>query len=283
MNPQSARTLGAVHAAQSPTGQAVAQRRHRRRGRLKEVLQRIKDKPLRLATDLAAYRTVRVPENAPSNMSKTSRAGLLMGAAAMSVAAQGLTSFGPQFSQHTYDNADATSYANIRRHATQLQPSDEFIEALAQEEGIRYTVYRDVAGYPTVGVGHLILPEDNLRVGDRISHEKALDLLRQDVAKAAEGVRGLVGNLRLYQHEFDALTDLVFNVGAGNVSQEESPRLNEAIQMADYQGIAGELQYHHAGGSKANGLVHRSERREQIFLNGNYDDPREQLASSDNA
>ena len=49
-----------------------------------------------------------------------------------------------------------------------VKASGTFKQALIEEEGVRYTVYRDVAGYPTVGVGHLILPEDDLQVGDRV-------------------------------------------------------------------------------------------------------------------
>ena len=88
---------------------------------------------------------------------------------------------------------------------------------------MRYTVYRDVAGYPTVGVGHLVEPEDRLRVGDRISERRVLDFLDADLAEAESGVRELVGDLPLHQHEFDALLDLVYNVGIGNVSPSESP------------------------------------------------------------
>ena len=169
---------------------------------------------------------------------------------------------------------------NGRLPAHSLTVSDEFKQALMEEEGVRYIVYRDVAGYPTVGVGHLIDPGDNLRVGDRISDERVMQFLDDDLKEAQDGVRMLVGDLPLHQHEFDALVDLVFNVGIGNVSQRQSPRLNAAIQAGDYEGIANELHYHYAGGAKANGLVNRSERRTSIFLDASYDDPRETRSAS---
>ena len=86
-------------------------------------------------------------------------------------------------------------------------------------------------------------------------------------------MRELVGDLPLHQHEFDALLDLVYNVGIGNVSPSESPRLNAAIDRGDYEGIAAELNYTHAGGRFAKGLEYRSERRAQIFLDAAYADP----------
>ena len=163
---------------------------------------------------------------------------------------------------------------DARQMASQLRVSDTMKEALAQEEGVRLVVYRDVAGYPTVGVGHLVLPEDGLRVGDRITYDQAIDFLEHDLRKAERGVVRLLGNLKVKQHEFDALVDLVYNVGEGNVSPDKSPRLNKAIAIRDYDAIAAELDYHHADGRKANGLVYRSERRTAIFTDASYEDPR---------
>ncbi|MEE4205173.1 MAG: lysozyme [Erythrobacter sp.] len=162
----------------------------------------------------------------------------------------------------------------IRRDASLLTVSDAMIEALVEEEGVRTRVYRDVAGYPTVGVGHLVLPEDNLRPGQRIGYDRAMRLLDADLAKAERGVRDLLGGLAVNQNEFDALVDLVFNVGIGNVSPEASPRLNAAIRSGDHEGIARELDYTTAAGRVARGLIDRSERRTRIFLEADYADPR---------
>ncbi len=167
-----------------------------------------------------------------------------------------------------------------RMPASLLKVSAKFKEALISEEGVRYVAYRDVAGYPTVGVGHLIEPHDNLRVGDRISKQQVLDLLEGDLAEAERQARDLVGNLHLLQHEFDALVDLVYNVGPGNVSERESPRLNAAINAGDFDMIAAELDYTHAGGQVARGLEYRSERRAKMFLDASYEDPREVAAAS---
>ena len=76
--------------------------------------------------------------------------------------------------------------------------------------------------------------------------------------------------------DLDALLDLVYNVGEGNVSAQESPRLNAAIAAGDYETIADELRYTTAAGKKARGLEFRSERRVAIFEQASYEDPREQ-------
>lgn len=214
-------------------------------------------------------------------LSTRKRASLLMGAGAMSLAAfTGPPAHKPGSRKTNPIEMELNAADNVRKPAALLKASDRFKQALIEEEGVRYTVYRDVAGYPTVGVGHLVRPGDNLRVGDRISDEQALDFLERDLRTAERGVRILVGTLPLYQHEFDALLDLVYNVGLGNVSENESPRLNAAIKAGDYEGIAAELNYTHAGGRYARGLEFRSERRAQIFMDASYEDPRETGSSN---
>jgi len=199
--------------------------------------------------------------------------------AAVSVAAGSLGAYAPS---QTASDVDGWSYETnlktnpnfTRMNASLLTTSEKMHKALAQEEGIRLTVYRDVAGYPTVGIGHLVLPEDNLRVGDRITRQQAMAFLKADLAKAEAAVASVVGDLKLYQHEFDALVDLAYNVGEGTLSPRKSPALNRAIERRDYDGIAQELDYRFADGQVAGGLVHRSERRAQIFLEANYADVR---------
>jgi len=211
------------------------------------------------------------------DMSVRKQASVLMSAGAV-----GLAAFtAPPVENHTGTTVTQLDFAeNVRQPALILAASDEFKNALIEEEGVRYTVYRDVAGYPTVGVGHLVQPDDGLRVGDRISEEQVLEFLENDLRTAERGVRQLVGDLRLHQHEFDALLDLVYNVGIGNVSPSESPRLNDAIARADYEAIADELHYTTARGKVARGLEFRSERRAQIFMNASYDDPRAAIGNS---
>lgn len=197
---------------------------------------------------------------------------LSAGAMGLSTAAMGV----PTYLQQKQPVSDLpAAQPDLRRPAALLQSSESLKEALIQEEGVHEVVYRDVAGYPTVGVGHLVKSEDGLSVGQRISEEKVLDLLDQDLKIAETAAARLVGDLRLYQHEFDALVDLIFNVGEGNVSPSQSPRLNQAIASRDYDAVARELNYTTAAGAVANGLVYRSERRANIFTGGQYADPRE--------
>jgi GH24 family phage-related lysozyme (muramidase) len=167
-----------------------------------------------------------------------------------------------------------------RMPARDLRASQALKEALVREEGVRDTVYRDVAGYATVGCGHLVTPADGLRLGDRIGYDRILDFLDGDLAEAEAAVTRIVGDMPLFQHEYDALVDLVYNVGEGTLSPKKSPRLIAAIAAHDYEAISRELEYRYAGGQLARGLAYRSARRTQIFMNAAYDDPRETMAGA---
>jgi hypothetical protein len=52
-----------------------------------------------------------------------------------------------------------------------------------------------------------------------------------------------------------------------------APDLNAAVVSRDYDPIADELDYRHAAGHMAMGLVYRSERRANIFTDASYADP----------
>ena len=68
---------------------------------------------------------------------------------------------------------------NVKKAAFQ-----QALELIETEEGFKDTVYLDTLGYPTVGWGHKVLPEDGLKLGDKISIEKAKQFLAKDLNAA---------------------------------------------------------------------------------------------------
>lgn len=59
-----------------------------------------------------------------------------------------------------------------------------FLDHLMHREGYRNTVYADSLGKPTVGVGHLVKPGDNLVIGQRISDAQVMQFLKEDASSA---------------------------------------------------------------------------------------------------
>ena len=57
-------------------------------------------------------------------------------------------------------------------------------EELEIDEGVEYKIYNDHLGYPTFGVGHLILesdPEHGEEVGTPVSEERVIEAFEKDV------------------------------------------------------------------------------------------------------
>ena len=234
----------------------------RKRNRVRNTLQRMQHR-----------RTQRVPQILVA-LSRRGRRRKRKTALAISVGAIGLSTSANYLTPHIPTQVGDVTPVEKRDHASELRASDTLRRALIEEEGARLTVYRDPAGHPTVGIGHKVLPHDGLREGDRIRYDDLLDFLEADLGRAEDAVVRLVGNLPLFQHEFDALVDLVFNVGEGTLLPHNSPRLNAAIRAGDHEMIATELDYSYAGGDARRGLAYRSERRANMFVDATYRDPR---------
>ena len=60
---------------------------------------------------------------------------------------------------------------------------DKVMEQLKIDEGVVYEIYLDHLGYPTFGIGHLILdhdPEHGLMIGDGVSEERVKEAFYRD-------------------------------------------------------------------------------------------------------
>ncbi|HLB04220.1 MAG TPA: glycoside hydrolase family protein, partial [Gaiellaceae bacterium] len=142
----------------------------------------------------------------------------------------------------------------------------------ARFEGFRAELYDDPAGHCTIGYGHLVhrgrcngTEAADLRRG--ITRERALELLREDAQKAASAVRESV-RVPLAQHQLDALTSFVFNVGAGAFRRSTLLRkLNEGR----YEQVPVQLtRWVKAGNRTLQGLVSRRRAEGLLFSDGTY-------------
>lgn len=92
------------------------------------------------------------------------------------------------------------------------------LDFLKREEGVVLKVYKDQAGLPTAGVGHLLSKEEmkslGLKMGDPVSAEQVDTWLSQDVARFEEAV-GWPTGAGFPPYRFDALVSFAYNVGAG--------------------------------------------------------------------
>lgn len=159
-----------------------------------------------------------------------------------------------------------------------MRMSQVGVKLLVQLEGFKEQVYRDSAGLPTVGVGHL-LTQDELSSGrivladgrvldfrDGLTKGEVADLLRDDLPRFEEAVERLVV-VPLEQYQFDALVSFAFNVGTGAFKRSTLLRL---LNDGDYAAVPGQLtRWNKAGGRVIKGLVNRRKTEGEVWR-GNY-------------
>lgn len=120
--------------------------------------------------------------------------------------------------------------------------SDAGLQAIAAREGFSARRYKDANGY-SIGYGHFIQVGESF--GEPISQGEARALLLADTEIAQKTVRAYV-KVPLTNAQFDALTSLVFNIGAGNFKKS---RALAALNAGDYTGAANEaMGFNKSGG-----------------------------------
>ncbi len=125
--------------------------------------------------------------------------------------------------------------------------------AVAKFEGFEPQAYIPVAGdVPTIGFGHT----EGVQMGQTITKEAALTLLREDVRTAEDAVRSCV-KVPLTQGEMNAYTSLAFNIGRTAFC---GSTLVRKLNSGDYAGACEEiLRWHFVAGESVPGLVNRRE------------------------
>lgn len=86
------------------------------------------------------------------------------------------------------------------------------LDFLKREEGFRNKAYKDAKGYWTIGVGHLILPDEKELLTKTLTNAEVNALLKKDVARFEKAVNDSL-KVPVSQNQFDALVSLAFNIG----------------------------------------------------------------------
>lgn len=125
-------------------------------------------------------------------------------------------------------------------------------------------VYKDAAGLPTIGYGHL------LKNGERfttITEPEAVHLMKQDLGPMLRSVVTRV-NIELTQHQFDALCSFCYNVGIGAFQKSTLLKLINQSKLTE---AATEFsKWVKAGGKTLLGLKRRRDAEKKMFMNGEY-------------
>jgi len=175
------------------------------------------------------------------------------------------------FSGKFYDNLGRKLEIHLtqddkQKPASEYRISNPGIEMIKQSEGLREEAYRCPGGVWTIGYGHT----KNVNEGDKITREKAIEYLIEDLKYTENAVRKNVA-VPLTQRQYDALVSFVFNIGTGAF---ESSTLLKKLNSGDYKGASDEfLRWNKVtiNGKKSvcDGLTKRREKERNHFLGCN--------------
>ncbi len=142
-----------------------------------------------------------------------------------------------------------------------MKTSPEGIGFICSHEGFVGSTYKDAAGLDTIGYGHLIKPGETFPAS--ITEQRARELLAEDLLEAETIVNALV-LVPLTQHQFDAVTSFVFNIGYGQFSGSTFLKL---LNLGDYAAAADQLpRWNKANGQVLRGLIRRRDAERTMFL-----------------
>ena len=135
-------------------------------------------------------------------------------------------------------------------------------EQLEIDEGVKYEVYLDHLGYPTFGVGHLVLesdPEHGAEVGTPVSESRVIEAFEQDC-------ENVLRDCDILYEDFDDLPEEAQQIIANMMFNLGRPRLSKFVGMKrgvdekDWNSAADEMvdsRWYRQVGARAERLVNR--------------------------
>ena len=136
------------------------------------------------------------------------------------------------------------------------------LSLLKASEGFRSNTYLDIAGIPTIGYGHRLLPNEHYPYG--LTEPEASALLIKDISEASTAVERLV-KVQLTQGQYDALVDFTFNLGAGRLA---GSTLLKDLNASMYRAAGAQLLlWDHSGDKEVAALQARRKAEYQLWNN----------------
>ena len=139
------------------------------------------------------------------------------------------------------------------------------IDFLKELEGVMYKAYDDGAGFMTIGVGHLIKPNEQHLLTAELDNVDVDSLLFQDLRTFEIALKKLVDVKKLTQGQFNALISFAFNVGESALAK--STLLKKVIAKAPRKEIEAEfLKWNKASGKVMQGLTNRRKKEIKMYF-----------------
>lgn len=148
-----------------------------------------------------------------------------------------------------------------RTNIAALALSAAALVGLAVHEGYRDAAYTPVPGdVPTIGFGDT----HGVKPGDRTDPVRALIRLNQHAETFQRQMKACIGDVPMYQHEWDAFVSLAYNIGPPAFCRST---LVKRLQAGDYQGACQQIgKWVYFKGQPLPGLVNRRQQEVEKCL-----------------
>ena len=150
----------------------------------------------------------------------------------------------------------------------QLSPVGQ--ESIKLSEGYRENAYLDGKGVPTTGWGITVIDGVPVKMGMKITVEKAQECFLKDMSKFVDCVNRAVSDSKTSQAQFDAMVNLTYNIGVGGFTGSSVLRNHLA---GNYQAAADSFLLWNKITLKGvkvpdKGLTNRRRREREMYLQG---------------
>ena len=116
-------------------------------------------------------------------------------------------------------------------------------EDLEIDEGVKYEIYLDHLGYPTFGIGHLVIesdPEHGSEVGTPVSESRVSEAFEQDCENVLRDCNILYSDFEdLPEEAQQIIANMMFNMGRPRLSKFKG--MKRGVDARDWNVAADEM------------------------------------------
>ena len=116
---------------------------------------------------------------------------------------------------------------------------EEVKQSIINHEGKVNMIYKDHLGNGTFGIGHLVLPTDDLKPGVAYDDDKVMEIFEKDFEIALDGARKFIPEDNIEPVAFDVVIEMCFQLGEAGVSKFK--KMLGALQIPNYDTAADEM------------------------------------------
>jgi len=116
---------------------------------------------------------------------------------------------------------------------------EEVKQSIIAHEGKVNKIYKDHLGNATFGIGHLVLPTDDLEEGKEYPDEKVMEIFEKDFEISKEGANLFVPEENIHPTAFGIVIEMCFQLGLPRL--QKFKRFHYHLNKCEYEESAAEM------------------------------------------